>query len=223
MALHRRRSSAAEPDLLALKRSAPEYVPPPPAPVSWEDFLAWLDEDTFAEWVDGEIVEMPPVRDEHQFILGFLYRLIMMVVEERRLGAVYLAPFKMRLPRRPSGREPDLFFLSAAHADRATPTYVNGPADLVVEIVSPESVGRDYHEKRAEYEAAGILEYWIVDPMREEARFLQLDDEGAYREAEVGTDGIYASRVVEGLRLRVSWLWQRPLPTIAAALADLPA
>lgn len=222
MAVHRRRSPAAEPDLLALKRAAPDYVPPPPSPVSWEDFLAWLDEDTFAEWVDGEIIEMPPVRDEHQFILGFLYRLIMAVVEERDLGAVYLAPFLMRLPHRPSGREPDLCFVSVTNRARATPTYIDGPADLVIEIVSPDSVTRDHRDKLAEYQSAGIPEYWIIDPRRRTARFYQLDEAGTYRDIAPDADGVYSSKVVLGLRLRHGWLWQWPLPKLAAALADLP-
>jgi Uma2 family endonuclease len=228
MTVHRRPVHASAPDLssadlLALRRRSPDYVPPPPPPVSWDDFLAWAPDDWRVEWVAGEIIEMPPVRDDHQFILGFLYRLLMTIVEERQLGSVYLAPFKMRLSSRPSGREPDLFFLSAAHASRATPTFVDGPADLVVEIVSPDRVTRDYREKLAEYEAAGIPEYWIVDPRRSEARFYQLGDDGRYHLAPIDEDGIYTSRVVTGFRLRVSWLWQRPLPTLAAALADLPS
>ena len=82
---------------------------------------------------------------------------------------------------------------------------------------------RDYQEKLAEYEAAGIPEYWIVDPRRREARFYELGEDGHYRLGEVGSDGIYTSKVVDGFRLRVSWLWQRPMPTIDQALADLPA
>lgn len=227
MTAHRSRAHTAPADLspedlLALRRLAPDYVPPPPAPVSWEEFLAWLDEDSHAEWVDGEIIEMPPVRDDHQFILGFLYRLLMAVVEDRQLGAVYLAPFKMRLPSRPSGREPDLFFLSAAHAARAKPTYLDGPADLVVEIVSPESVERDYHVKLAEYQAARIPEYWLIDPLQKRATFYQLGGDDAYHAGPIDDDGVYTSRVVPGFRLRVSWLWRSPLPTLAAALADLP-
>jgi Uma2 family endonuclease len=224
MTMHERRAAAAAsqhhapPD----RRVAPGYLPPPPAPASWDDFLAWLDEDVRAEWVDGAIVEMSPASAVHQWILGFLYRLLMEVVDRDRGGAVFVAPFLMRLPRRPSGREPDLMFVSAEHAHRIRPTYVDGPADLVVEIVSPVSAERDYHEKLAEYEAAGVLEYWIIDPLQRAALFYQLDDTGRYQQVPATEDGIYTSRTVPGFQLRVSWLWQRPLPTIHEALADLP-
>lgn len=204
-------------------RTAPEYLLPPPAPVAWEDFLAWLDEDVRAEWVAGEIVEMPPSSDEHQEVVGFVYVILREYVQRHRLGRLFLAPFLMRLPSRPSGREPDLLFVSAAHAERVTRTYVDGPADLVVEIVSPESVQRDYGETLAEYEAAGILEYWLIDPLRREARFYRLGDDGTYRSAPLDEQGVFTSQAVPGFRLRVAWLWQRPLPTLAEALADLPA
>lgn len=104
MTAHRRQVPASTPDLspediLALRRQSPDYVAPPPAPVSWEAFLAWTDEDTHAEWVDGEIVEMPPVVDDHQFILGFIYRLVMEVVDEGQLGLVYLDSTSALMPQ----------------------------------------------------------------------------------------------------------------------------
>lgn len=209
-------------DLLALRRRSPDYVPPPPAPVSWDDFLAWLDEDTHAEWVDGEIIEMPPAHEDHQDTGLFLVTFLLLYIQRHGLGRIFYAPFQMKLAQKPSGREPDLMFIRTEHLSRIRPTFVDGPADLVVEIVSPESVDRDYRVKLAEYEAAGIPEYWVVDPLRKEARFYQLGEDGRYRLGAVGADGIYRSPVVTGVRLRVNWLWQRPLPTIDAALADLP-
>jgi Uma2 family endonuclease len=197
-----------------------EYDRPPlPAtPISYEEFLAWADEDTHAEWVDGEIVLMSPVSLDHQDLLSFVFRLISAFVEARRLGQVFFAPIQMRLPTRPSGREPDLLFVTNEHAGRLKDTYVDGPADLVVEIVSPESEERDRVTKLAEYEGAGIPEYWLVDSTREEARFYQLGEDGQYAIGPINPDGFYHSVVLPGFRLRVAWLWQRPLPAIAEVL-----
>jgi len=39
---------------------------PPPGPVTFEEFLEWLDEDTHAEWVDGAIIMMSLASDQHQ-------------------------------------------------------------------------------------------------------------------------------------------------------------
>lgn len=204
------------------RRLAPDYVPPPPPPVSWDDFLVWLDEDVRAEWVDGAIIEMSPASAEHQRVAGFLHALLWVFVVQEMLGEVFQPPFLMRLAIRPSGREPDLLFINNEHLGRVQANYLSGPADLVVEILSPESVARDQQDKLAEYEAAGIPEYWLIDPLRRSQWFYQLDADGKYRLIPVGEDGIYTSREVPGFRLRVSWLWQRPFLTPAQAFADLP-
>jgi Uma2 family endonuclease len=129
----------------------------------------------------------------------------------------------MRLPARPSGREPDVLFVAKQHADRVRSTWIDGPADLVVEIVSPESAARDWETKRAEYAAAGIPEYWVLDRDRQDAAFFQLGADGRYTRAAVGTDGtdgtdgVYHSKVLPGFWLRVEWLWQFPTPDLEAA------
>jgi Uma2 family endonuclease len=60
------------------------------------------------------------------------------------------------------------------------------PPMLVVEVVSPESVSRDYRYKRSEYATAEIPEYWIVDPMEKQVTVLVL------------VEGLYESKVVTG-------------------------
>jgi Uma2 family endonuclease len=203
------------------ERRAPSAYEPPL--MSFEDFHDWLDEDKRAEWVDGVIIEMSPSNLGHQDILSFLHLWIGIFVDRFRLGRLYLPPTLMYLPTRPSGREPDLMFIANEHLDRLERTFVNGPADLAIEIVSPDSIVRDGRDKLAEYEQAGVREYWIVDELRDEARFYVLGENGKYALVAVGDDEIYTSTVLPGLRLRVSWLWQRPLPTLDEARADLPA
>ena len=210
------------PDQVGLDR-APEGLATPAAPIPWDAFLAWLDEDVRAEWVDGRIVQMSPVGAAHQRPLLFLARLLAAFVEAGPGGDILLAPMLLRLPTRPSGREPDLMYIAATHAERVRGAYVEGPADLVVEIVAPESEARDRVEKLAEYEAAGIPEYWLLDPRTHGATFFLLGADGQYRAAAIGPSGIFASGILPGFRLRVDWLWREPLPTLAEAIADIPS
>ena len=197
------------------------YAPPQ---VSWGDFLDWvLGIEGRAEWVDGEIIGIAGENVRHHLIVGFLHILVTLHAERHRLGLVFAWTFLMKMQHRPTGRMPDLMFLANEHRERLQGTYLDGPADLAVEVVSPDSEVRDRREKMAEYEVAGVREYWLIDEPRREAYFYTLDRNGRYREALPSVDGIYASTVLPGLRLRVDWLWRDPLPTFDEALADLPA
>lgn len=186
--------------------------------MTYEEFLAWADEDTYAEWVNGEVIMISPASRRHQKIAWFLATLFSAFADRHELGEVLTAPFQMRLAT--SGREPDVLFIAKEHLDRLHDTFLAGPADLVVEVVSPESAARDRGEKFYEYEAAGIREYWLIDPEREIAEIYALED-GRYYPAFVGREGRYASRVLPGFWLHIEWLWQDPLPPLADVLREL--
>ncbi|MFH1633152.1 MAG: Uma2 family endonuclease [Chloroflexota bacterium] len=179
-----------------------------PPRVSYEEFLAQIDEDTLTEWVDGEVIMTSPASMRHQDIVCFLIAVLSTFVEEHTLGIVLPAPFQMKLID--SGREPDLLFLSQSHRERLEETYLDGPADLVVEIISPESIGRDRGDKFYEYEQAGIPEYWLIDPLRTRAEFYQLDKQGVYQLASPDAEGVYHSAQLPGFTLPVDWLWSPP-------------
>jgi Uma2 family endonuclease len=182
--------------------------------VTFEDYVTWANrEDVRAEWVDGEIIVMSPATPDHERIALFLGRVLGDYVEAKALGEVF-TPILMRLAPRRRGRVPDVLFVAADHADRVGATYLHGPADLAVEIVSPDSVTRD-QEKRTEYEAAGVREYWLIEPDEQRATFYQLQDDGRYQPGEIDAEGIYHSLELPGFWLQVEWLWQRPLPPVA--------
>lgn len=195
---------------------------PPDRKLTYEEFLAWCDEDTWAEWVDGEVVMVSPASERHQAIRGFLETLLSIYVQERGLGRVLGAPFQMRLaePVR-SGREPDLLFVARERLVHLKETYLDGPADLVVEIISPESRLRDRGEKFAEYELSGVREYWLLDPERREADFYRLDPRGRYRLAEPDREGWYESVAIPGFRLKLEWPWQVPMPKVLEVVREL--
>lgn len=188
--------------------------------MSFEEFMTSY-EGSWAEWVDGKVIEMTPPGVPHQDLSMFLAKLIGLFVEVRKLGKVLAAPALMRIPGMDRGREPDLLFVSTAHADRFTSTHLNGPADLVVEIISPESLGRDRGEKFVEYEAAGIPEYWLIDPERKRAEFYRLDANGHYHDAGVDGEGRYHSQVLAGLWVEPVWFWQEPLPPVLDLLREI--
>ncbi|MDQ6964538.1 MAG: Uma2 family endonuclease [Mariprofundales bacterium] len=185
--------------------------------MSYEEFLEWCDEDTLAEWVDGEVVMTSPASRKHQMVVVFLTNLLSAFVELRGLGVVLSAPFQMKLR---NGREPDLMYVAREHVGRLKETYLDGPADLAVEVVSPESGGRDRGDKFYEYAEGGVREYWLIDPQARWGEFYHLL-EGHYRPAFSGREGVYRSAVLPGFWLRVEWLWQEPMPSADEVLFEI--
>lgn len=194
---------------------------PPVGKVTFEEFIEWCDEDIRAEWVDGDIELMPsPVSLDHQDIAGFLDQTLGLYVTARDLGKTVLAPYVMHLAHISRGREPDLIFVKKERLHLLTRLYLDGPADLAIEIISPSSLKRDTKIKLKEYERAGVEEYWLLDPDAKTAVFYQLEG-NTYRSVKPDRNGIYHSRVVTGYWLRVASLWQQPLPNPLAVLREL--
>ena len=59
----------------------------------------------------------------------------------------------------------------------------SGRPDLIVEIISPESISRDQGRKLVEYESEKVFEYWLIDPIRKEAEFYQLGEDNLYHQS----------------------------------------
>ncbi len=179
--------------------------------VSLDEFHARYD--GFYEWVRGAIIQMAPVSMRHDQLTAYLRVLLATYLQLNPVGVVHSAPFPMRLLDGETQREPDLQLILNPNRARLTDTYMNGPADVAIEVVSPESVQRDHGEKFAEYEAAGVGEYWIVDPLRDEARFYRLDEDGVYIPQGTDSGSYYTTPALPRFRLYVPTLWQTELPT----------
>lgn len=188
-----------------------------PLRMSFDQFVQWCDEDTYAEWVDGEVQAMTAPGTRHQDLLLFLVSLLRIFAEEKQAGRVLAAPYLVKLPR--SGRLPDVLFVSRESESRFGKVFLQGPPDLAVEIVSRESRTRDRRDKRREYAEAGIREFWLIDPEREQAEFYHLGETGSYAALPV-ENGTVRSIVLPGLWLRVEWLWQEPLPPLLQVLRE---
>lgn len=137
-----------------------------------EDYLA-LNTNKLIEFKDGVLEFLPFVMPRHQDVLGSLFDELRAYARQHGLHKPYFAPLRVRL--RPGlYREPDIILPGAEHL-----TDLDSPltgALLVMEIVSGDARDRkrDLEEKRADYAAAGIPEYWIVDPRAERITVLTL-------------------------------------------------
>lgn len=165
------------------ERAGPTTVPKPGIRYTYEDYRRTSDDERF-ELLDGELIEVPAPRVDHQRIVLELATLLHTFVEERRLGVVLPAPCDVVLSDT-DVVQPDLLFVAAERAHIIVPENVRGAPDLVVEVLSPSSAKRDRTQKRALYAKHAVREYWQVDPGAGTVTVLRLAG------ADFEIDGVY--------------------------------
>jgi Uma2 family endonuclease len=185
---------------------------------SEEDFYREAGEDADWEYLDGRIVMHSPASDRHEDLFRFLLTLLSAYLDATRVGIVRGSRYPMRLDARWSP-EPDLLVLRQARRHLATPTRLEGPADLVIEIASDSDPGLDVREKLPRYREAGIEEIWLIDPFERRLR-VETREAGGYASRLV-TVGRVESRVVPGFWIEASWLWLDELPSTVDCLRQL--
>ena len=201
----------------------PDVALEPPPRMTYEEYLAWAGEDLWSEWVEGEVIVFVSPLIGHQEVVQLLNMLVGLFVSLFRLGRVFPLRTELLILDGRASREPDLIFVAAANLHRVTDRRVEGSADLVVEVISDDSVTRDRCDKWQQYAAAGIPEYWLVDwrPGKHRAEFIQLGTDGVYERQDPDAGGRYHSSVLPGFWLDPTWLWQDPLPDPLALLGDI--
>lgn len=189
--------------------------------ITYEEFLHEYD-GQYAEYVEGEIIKPMSVTQKHDFLTNFLITILTFYTSAKHLGRICGEPYQMKLVfgDKIKGREPDIFFIKTENLDRIGEQFFDGAADLVIEVISPESVMRDTQDKFEEYEAAGVAEYWIIDPHRRTANFYNLDENNKYKLRYPSAEDKFESRAIEGLWIKTDWLWQDELPNLMEILRE---
>ncbi len=183
---------------------------PRPAPARWksrrwtfEGLATELPESNLpTELWDGELIMSPAPSFLHQEVVARFYKSLDAWVAKRRLGKIGIAPLDMVLTTR-RATQPDVVFISNERlgiiGDR-----LMGAADLVAEVISPESRRRDRIDKRDLYEQHGVREYWLIDPEARTVEVLHLES-GTYRLLGRWPPGERArSRLLKGFEVRAS-------------------
>jgi Uma2 family endonuclease len=190
-------------------------------PYTFEDFCFLVKDGQKADLIDGVIYMASPDNTDANKLFLWVGGLMDDFAREKDLGEVYGSRVAFRLDDT-NGPEPDVAFVAKKRLQLVKRGRVEGGPDLAVEIVSPDSVDRDYVKKRKQYEEAGVREYWIIDEIKQKVVLLRLGRDGKYREARP-TKGAFRSKVLPGFYLRPQWLWQSPLPSKVKILAQMLA
>jgi Uma2 family endonuclease len=168
------------------------------------EFQALPEQSRPAEYIEGELIVSPAPKDTHQRTLTRLMQVLLRCVPDD--SHLRVAPSDLYI----GGQvlQPDIFWIRAdSSACRlGEDDYWHGAPDLVVEILSPATASRDKGIKYETYQAAGVREYWLIDPYYFLLEVYTLADgqfrrQGAYDDsstfvspvlqAEIATDNIF--------------------------------
>ena len=159
-----------------------------------------------------------PASDRHEDLFAFLITLLRSFLGERGGAVVRGSRYPMRLDPHWSP-EPGLLVVRDSRRHLMTKRCLEGPADMVIEIVSESDPRLDYREKLPRYKEAGIEEIWIVNPFDNEVR-VDIKTSAGYRTT-ILPSGRLASTVVPGFWVEVAWLWQEELPPTLRCLREI--
>ena len=172
---------------------------------TYEDLFSLPDDGRRYEIIEGELYEMPGPTSIHALVITALMRLLLPVVD--RLGGVIVtAPLDVFfLGADPV--QPDLTVLLSDSRAQVVRRGIEGPPDLIVEVLSPSNRGHDLLTKRALYARAGVREYWIVDPEAKTLEILALDRDALHSIAIASGDDVPTSPLFGSLAVSVDSLF----------------
>ena len=174
---------------------------PPALKRTYADYCRTPDDERY-ELLDGELFMSPSPNRAHQTICLGLGALLHAFVAEHGRGEIYIAPFDVVLSDT-NVVQPDLLFIANHRAHIVTEDNVQGPPDLVIEILSPSTAERDRSLKRALYARYGVREYWLVDPDTRTVTVLLLDDGAFVEVAHYGTGQTLTSPTLAGFTVNL--------------------
>lgn len=189
---------------------------PPARPVfTLADFDALPEGPPDYEFDGGSLFAMPRPHPRHQAILRELSAEITMYLRSHRIGVLW-PEIDVQLSRR-RVFVPDLVFLLQEHLDRysAERGRIIGAPDLVVEIVSPASGGRDRVVKFNAYREAGVPWYWLIDSQLLTVEEYRLMPEGYLATARVAAGEVFQPQLFPELGINLAELMGETVDLIA--------
>lgn len=144
----------------SVRKTAPKYGDNR-VRLTYDDYLRMPDGLRY-ELVEGEMRMVPSPSTLHQEVSKRLGRLLLERLEDQGIGRVYNAPLDVVLSEH-NVVQPDLLFISKDRLGMIGKANVQGPPDLVVEILSESTEQWDRVTKRRAYARFGVRELWIVD------------------------------------------------------------
>jgi Uma2 family endonuclease len=198
-------------DITKNRKGMEFLIPAVYSPSMWEDTIPKKESYTYEDYaklpegapyqlIRGNLVMTPSPTPYHQEISRKLEFKILGFVEERKLGHVYYAPLDVFLSDR-EVYQPDIIFIRKERKNIIGRTKIEGPPDIVIEILSPSTAYYDLREKFRTYEQSGVGEYWIVDPGLKKIEVYVNDNKKFIIHSETEGMESVSSRILEEFKL----------------------
>src|SRR5262245_5741923 len=172
--------------------------------LTYSDYVGFPEDGKRHEIIDGDHYVTPSAETYHQSVSGRAYVQLFHQVEETDKGWVLSAPMDVLLSL-VDIVQPDIVVVLKGGRARVTKKNIEGPPDLLVEILSPSTSERDQGLKKSLYERAGVPEYWVIDPKARRLEQYVLED-GRY--TLLGThERTFECRTIPGVRIDLSKVW----------------
>jgi Uma2 family endonuclease len=155
--------------------------------LTYEDYCALPEDGRRYQLIGGELDVTPAPSYSHQRILRNLGSLLHAHVRGQHLGVILYAPIDVILAT-DTVVQPDIVFVAREHLSRVNERGIEGPPDLVVEILSPRTRRTDRVLKMRAYAHFGVRQCWLVDPDTQSIEVFSLSSSG-YVLARVATCG----------------------------------
>lgn len=166
---------------------------------TYEDYLKIPDDKRY-ELINGELLMTPSPVPKHQLVSSELYSRLKDFVLKNDIGKVIYAPCDVYFDEE-NVVQPDILFISKNRLNIIGEKNIQGAPDLVIEIISENSVYRDMVQKKRLYARFGVREYWIVIPEEEEIEIYLLKDNTYQHHKTYGKANTLESPSLKGLTI----------------------
>lgn len=180
---------------------------PPQGEWTYADYQRLPDDGWRYEIIRGELFMAPAPSPKHQAVIRNLALELGRFLAGRPGGRFYFAPIDLLLPQGLSTPvQPDLVYLAPEHLGLVKAGYIEGAPDLIVEVLSPTNWLVDRRTKFEAYAQAGVAEYWIVDPQKQQVEVYALGATGYELLGQFGGATKAVSKILPGFEPEVAVL-----------------
>lgn len=171
------------------------------------DYMSMPEDGKRYQLLEGEMIFAAAPTTRHQVVSGNLYILMRITFTGRGLGRVLYSPVDVVLSEHDVAQS-DLLFVSNERAAIVTAANIQGAPDLVVEILSPSTVGYDRGYKRSLYGWHGVRELWLVEPIAETVEVFVAGRDLLEEYATHGNTGEFTTPLMQGASIDLAELFR---------------